>query len=168
MTTREYYDGVVEDVLAELGFPTDDEEAMDKVMAEIGKRYEDLATSLDEYVCAEARRRIAPIARELMDVREGRVPVPATVDFEAWVHDYAIDTGEGARFDCSSVLDRMELEVVEGIEARTASEETDYIYLAAAADGLVENHDGPFSCRIEDEGALAAYVEARRVREARR
>lgn len=171
MTTREYYEGVVEDALAESGIESGDEKAVEAVMSKIAESYgsiDDFATELDHYVCAEALRRIAPIAHAVMEAGGEYDRVPAHVVYQVWRNDYAEEVGE-ARFDARRALDRLGLDLVSGIEAGRPGLVTDDVFYEAAAIGLVDGNDGqPFDCYIDDAEALAAYVEARGKREAAR
>ena len=166
MSTKEYYEGVIEDVLAELGFPTDDEAAMSALMEKVSRSHDDLATKLDEYVCAEARRLLAPIALSLMEAGEALRPVPAHVDYQVWVSDYAHDIGT-ASFDARRALDWLPLGFVECLDALVADDGTAEVVRTASDLGLCDPHDGPFSCYIDDAESLASYVAARRAAEGR-
>lgn len=87
-------------------------------------------------------------------------PVPARVSFQVWQHDYAVEIGE-AQFDCAAALDTFPVEFVAGLEDGQASDMTDDVYHAAVEAGLVKDHDGPFSCYIDEGGALATYLSDR-------
>ena len=86
--------------------------------------------------------------------------VPAHVNFQVWVRDYALEIGT-AEFDCSKALDDLPLWLVTGIESGRADHVTDDVYREAVELGIVAAHDGPFDCYIDDQDALDAYIAAR-------
>lgn len=83
--------------------------------------------------------------------------VPAHVDYQVWVGDYAVQVGS-AEFDCSLVLDELDLEFVGALQSGLASYRTDDLFYFASAMKLVEGHDGPFSCYIDDQDMLDRYL----------
>ena len=86
--------------------------------------------------------------------------VPAHVNFQVWVRDYVLEVGS-AEFDCSKALDNLPIELVMGIESGRADYDTDDVYHEAVELDLVESHNGPFDCYIDDQDALNAYIENR-------
>lgn len=95
--------------------------------------------------------------------RFGRVR--AEVDLQVWRNDYAM-TFKELEFDCAPALDEYDIDDVEAFtenaDKGSADENTDDLYFTAMGLGLVESHDGPFSCYIEDYDEFIAYLNARK------
>lgn len=86
--------------------------------------------------------------------------VMAHVNFQQWVHDYAIEVGSES-FDCARALDELPLDVVRNLETGRADYNTDDVYNEAVRLGLVKEHDGPFDCYIDNDFELEYYIERR-------
>lgn len=100
-----------------------------------------------------------PVATE-----EGKdVAVPASVDLQRWVRDYAVTVDE-AKFDARPALDCIPLkylpEFADGF-ADGACDSGDDVFRAAVRVHAVDDWDGPFCLYIADEDAYVAYYDRR-------
>ena len=88
--------------------------------------------------------------------------VSAEITYEVWVRDYAYPE-KSVKFDATKALD----ELPDSIEKIHHGElyYGDEIFRAAVAVRLVEDWDGPFTCRLLDQEEYEAYLDNRRAAE---
>ncbi|WP_404473438.1 hypothetical protein [Microbacterium aerolatum] len=80
-------------------------------------------------------------------------PLTVRVRLERWVGDYAQEIGS-VDFDARAVFDSQHLDSI-----GTDQSDLDWVFYAAVANGLIENHDGPFTVEVPED--LAEYIEHR-------
>lgn len=72
----------------------------------------------------------------------------AKVKLEVWVNDNAVDTGEIIEFDATKIIQNLPEETRDAII--DSDYQSDAIYEIAVAEGIVKDHDGPFTVYIKE------------------
>lgn len=158
--TDAYVSGMADDLLSEMlegiGMP-DNYRLIELFHTELDSEYGDFATFADIADDAAARAISPLVAKPLAKAAAVSCgitrAVPAHVDYQVWVGDYAHEF-DSADFDAGPALAMLDGASLRNLRCGEYDEASDELFRMASTCGLVPRHDGPFSCCVDDAEAL--------------